>query len=119
MVAASIGLHHAGVDGEALALDKTGVHARPDHRLEYLPEDVALAEAAVAIDRECRVIGDVVVEIEPAEPPVGKVQFNLLAQPSFKADAVAVTDNQHPDHQLRIDRGTANVAIKWRQPLVK
>jgi hypothetical protein len=32
-----------------------------------------------------------VVEIEPAEPPVGKVQLNLLAQPSFKADAVAVT----------------------------
>src|SRR5262245_35482224 len=38
-------------------------------------------------------------------------------QLSFKADAVAVTHNQHPDHQLRVDRGPPDFAIEWRQLL--
>jgi hypothetical protein len=49
------------------------------------------------------------------EPPVGKVQLNLLAQPSFKADAVAVTHNQHPDHELGINRRPANIAVEGCQ----
>jgi hypothetical protein len=43
----------------------------------------------MAIDRECRVVRNSVVEIEPAEPAVSKVQLHLLAQPSFKGDTVA------------------------------
>src|SRR5262249_9439852 len=85
-----------------------------DNALEYFPEDIAVAEATVAIDRECRVVRNSVVEIEPAEPTVGKVQLNLLARPSLKADAVAVTHNQHPDHQFRVDRGPPDFAIEGR-----
>ena len=64
------------------------------------------------VDRERRVIRHLVVAIEPAELSVGEVQPHLLAQPPLKADAVAVTHNQHPDHELRIDRGPANVAVE-------
>ena len=39
------------------------------------------------------------------------MQLDLLAQPTFRADAVAVADDEHPDHQLGIDRRTADVVV--------
>ena len=59
------------------------------------------------------------VEAEPAEPAIGQVEVNLLAQPPLEADAVAVADNQHPDHKLGINRRPANVAIERREPIAK
>src|SRR4029078_2993502 len=50
-----------------------------------------------------------------AEPAVGEVQVNLLAQPPFGANAVAVANQQHPDQQFGINRRPARRAIKWRQ----
>src|SRR4029077_12476728 len=44
---------------------------------------------------------------------------DLLAQPPLRADAVAIADDQHPDHQLRINRGPANVAVESRQFVAK
>ena len=52
---------------------------------------------------------------KPAEPAVGQVEVNLLAQPPLRADAEAVADDQHPDHQLRIDRRPADLAVERRQ----
>src|SRR5262249_19083059 len=112
MITAGIGLHHAGVDREPFALDKTRVHARPNHTLEYLAEDVALAETAMPINRECRVIGNPVVELEPTEPAISKMQLDFLAELALRGDTVAVGDHQHPDHQLRINRGPAHLAVE-------
>jgi hypothetical protein len=114
-VAAGIGLHHAGIDGEPLALDQAGIHARTHHSLEYLAEDVAVTEPTVPIDRECRMIRHLVVEIEAAKPPVRKVRFELFAQPPLEADAIAIADDQHSDHKLGINRRPANVAIEGRK----
>lgn len=75
---------------------------------------VAVAEATMAIDRKRRVITHLVVEIEPAKPPVGKVKLKLFSQPPLGADAVAIADDQHPYHQLRINRRPTNLAIDWR-----
>jgi hypothetical protein len=44
---------------------------------------------------------------------------HLLAQPPLGADPEAVPHEQHPDHQLRIDRGTSSVAVVVRQMLAK
>ncbi len=33
--------------------------------------------------------------------------MHLLAQPAFRADGKGIADEQHADHQLRIDRRTA------------
>jgi hypothetical protein len=38
-----------------------------------MTQDVAVAKAAMTIDRERRVIGNPVVEIEPAKPSVGEM----------------------------------------------
>ena len=37
--------------------------------------------------------------------------MDLLAQPSLRANAEAVADDEHSDHQLGIDRGPPDVAI--------
>jgi hypothetical protein len=61
MIAAGVGFHDACVDRKGFTFDQTGIHARPHHRLEYLAEQIAVAEPTVAIDREGRVIGNLVV----------------------------------------------------------
>jgi len=53
-----------------------------------------------------------VVEIELTEPPVGKVQPDFLAQTAFVSDTVAVSDDQHPNHEFWIDRRAADLAVK-------
>src|SRR5207245_1525383 len=58
-----------------------------------------------------------VVQIEAAKPAVSEMQLDLLAQSPLEADAVAVAYDQHPNHELRVDRGPTNVAIEWRELL--
>ena len=50
------------------------------------------------------------VEIKPAEPAIGKMEFDLLAQLALRTDSVAIADNEHADQQLGVDRGAANLA---------
>src|ERR1044072_3143718 len=64
-------------------------------------------------------IRNLVIEFESAEPAIAEMKFDLLAQLPFKADAIAVADNEHPDHQLRIDRGPPDVAVERSQLLAK
>src|SRR5271169_2052269 len=74
------------------------------HRFKDLTQEVTVAETAVAINRECRVIRHLVVKIEPTEPPISHVHLDFLAQPPLEADAVAIGDDQHSDHKLGINR---------------
>ena len=43
--------------------------------------------------------------------------MHLLAQPALRADAEAVADDQHPDHQLGIDRRPPGLAVEGPQVL--
>jgi hypothetical protein len=58
------------------------------------------------------VIRDGAFQPKPEKPAIGEVQMHLLAQATFGPDAEAVADDQHPDHQLRVDRGATRVAVK-------
>ena len=60
-------------------------------------------------------IGHRSFEVEPAEPAIRQVQLNLLAQPALGANAEAVADDQHADHQLRVDRRASGVTVERRQ----
>jgi hypothetical protein len=40
---------------------------------------------------------------------------HFLAEAPFRTDAEAITNNQHTDHQLGINRGSAHAAVEWRQ----
>jgi hypothetical protein len=55
------------------------IHAGTDHRLEHLAQDVAIAKPAVAINRERRMIGNLVIELEAAEPTIIEMKFDLLS----------------------------------------
>jgi hypothetical protein len=83
--------------------------------LEEVAEQVAVAKAPVAVLREGRMVRHRVRQIQPAEPAVGQVQVDLVAEPTLRADAEAIADDQHPDHQLRVDRRSAGRAVVRRQ----
>ncbi len=60
-------------------------------------------------------VGNLPLQPEPTEPAIGQIQMHLLAEAALRADAEAVADNQHPDHQLRIDRRTPHGAVERRE----
>ena len=43
--------------------------------------------------------------------------MHLIAQPPLGPDAHAIADDEHPDHQLRIDRRAARLAVERLQLL--
>ena len=57
-------------------------------------------------------VRDPAIEPEPAKPPVSEVQMDLVAKPPLGPDAGQIADQQHPDAQLGIDRGSPEVAVK-------
>src|ERR1700722_17570492 len=105
----------AGVYCKGFASHDPFRHAAPHHDLEQLAQEIALAEAAVAVLGEGRMIWNVAVEPQPAEPAIGQIKMDLLLQPSLRANAEAVADDEHSDHQLRINRGPADVAVVGTQ----
>jgi hypothetical protein len=114
-VPAGVGADVAGVDGEALAADQALGHAAAHHALEQLSQQIAVAKAAVAVLGEGGVIRYVAVQAQAAEPAVGEVEVNLLAQPTLGAYAHAVAGQRHPGHQFRIDRRPVDRAVERRQ----
>ena len=86
-------------------------HAARHHGLEQLAQEIALAETAVAVLGKRRMIGDVAVEPQATEPAIGQIEVDLLAQPPLRANAEAVADDQHADHQLGIDRRATRLAV--------
>jgi hypothetical protein len=62
-----------------------------------------------------RVIRHRSIQAEPTEPSVGQIEVNLIAQAPLRSDAETVTDQEHPDHQLRIDRRPADDTIEGCQ----
>jgi hypothetical protein len=101
----------AHVDCKGLASHDPFLHAACHHRLEQLAQKIAPAKPAVAVLGERRMIGDVAVEPQATEPAIGKIEVDLVAQPTLRTDAEAVADDEDPDYQLRIDRGSSHVAI--------
>ena len=63
---------------------------------------MSLSQSDPAGSRKCGVMGNFVVEIQPAEPAIAKMQLNFLAS-GVLTHAKAITDNQHPDQEFRID----------------
>src|SRR5208282_2709808 len=60
-------------------------------------------------------IGDIAVETETTKPAICQIEMDFLAQAPLGADAKAITDDQHPDHQFGSDRWATHRAIERRQ----
>src|SRR5437899_348681 len=57
-------------------------------------------------------IGYVAIEAETTKPAIGQIEMDFLAHAPLGADAKAITDDQHPDHQFGIDRGATHRAVE-------
>ena len=50
-------------------------------------------------------VRDLVIEIKPAEPSIREMKFDFLGQPAFRAQAIAVSD----DEQVIVTAALADV----------
>src|SRR5262249_25758185 len=66
---------------------------------------------------ERRVIRHRPIQAEPTEPPVGQIEVDLLTQAPLRSDAEAVSDQEHPNHELGIDGGSTDATVERRQVL--
>src|SRR5262245_17897909 len=60
-------------------------------------------------------VRDLILDAQVAKPAVGEVHLDLATQRPLRADRKHVPDNEHPDHQLRIERGPADRGIVRRK----
>src|SRR5450432_334431 len=95
---------YTGVDCKGLASHDPFLHAARHHRLEQLAQEIALAKTAMAVLGKRRMIGDIGIKAQSTKPAIGQMEMDLLAQATLRTNAEAIADNEHPDHQLRIDR---------------
>ena len=100
---------------KSLATDEPLRNTAADHRLNAMPERIAVTKAAMAVLREGGVVRHRIIQAEPAKPAIGQIEMHLFARPPFRADAEAVSDDQHADHQLGINRGAADPAVERSQ----
>ena len=75
-----IGADQARIDREAFAADQPLGHAARDGHFEQLAQQVAVAEAAMPVLGEGRMIGYRAIKAEPAEPAIGEVEMDFFAQ---------------------------------------
>jgi hypothetical protein len=64
----------------------TRCYASLDDALEHPAKNLSLAEALIAGTRKHRMIGDSVLDAEPAEPTVGKVHLHFTTEQPFRTD---------------------------------
>ena len=60
-------------------------------------------------------IRNLVFDAQPAKPAIRQVDPDLAAEQPLRADREHVAEDQHPDHQHRIDRGPAECRIIGRK----
>lgn len=87
MEGAGVRFNDANIDGKNLVPDQPGLHALTNNAIKYLAEHVAIAETAMPVDGEGLMIGKLILNAETTEPPIGKVEVNLLTQQLLGTDS--------------------------------
>src|SRR5262245_32862569 len=83
--------------------------------LEDTAKEITLAEPLAAGTREYRVIWDVVLNVQASEPAIGEVHLHLTAQQPLRADGKNIVNDEHSDHEFRINRRAAERRVVRRQ----
>src|SRR5256885_124690 len=68
-----VGRDQAGVHRKSFAADQSFLDTAAHHRLEDMPERIAVAKPTVTVLREGGVIRHGTIQAEPAEPPIGQI----------------------------------------------
>src|SRR5262249_61479774 len=61
-------------------------------------------------------VGYLILDAKAAEPPVRQVDLNLTTEQPLRANAKNVADDEHPDHQQRVNRRAAERRVVRRKP---
>jgi len=115
MLVTGISGDQADIHRESFSLDRACRHAASPNFIEHPAERTALAEPSMPVLRECGVVRNGILQAQTAEPTMGQIQMHFLTQAAFGTDAIAVADDEHADHQLRIDGGTTCGALEISQ----
>jgi len=110
-----VGDNQACIDRKAFASDQPRCNARRHNTLEYTAKNITLAEPFAAGARERRGIRDLVLNVQAAEPAIGEVHLNLTAEQPLRTDRKDIPDDEHPDHQFRVNRRPAEGRVIGRQ----
>ena len=110
-----LGADEARIDGKAVAPDQSFGHAALHCRLEQLTQQIAVTETPMSVLRERRMVRHFTIQPEAAEPSIREIEVYLLAQAPFRSDPDTVADDEHPDHQLGIDRRSSRLTVEWRK----
>ena len=70
-----VGLDQAGINGKTFSADQSLTDAAPQDRLEHAPQQIALAETAVSVLRESRMVRHVAIEAKAAKPAVCQLRW--------------------------------------------
>ena len=57
----------------------------------------------MSVLRERGMVRHFIFQAKATEPSIREVQMNLFTQLSFRTDTKTVTNDEHADHQLRVD----------------
>jgi hypothetical protein len=104
-------MHETAVNREAFAGNDAGLTTLLDNFLKQHAVNVALAKPAIEVLREGRMIRHSSFQSQPAEPAIGQVKMHLIVQLPLGTNAIGVANEQHPQHQFRINRGAAFRAV--------
>lgn len=94
------GPHVRAVHRDMLDRSQPGREAPLDHALERLAHQAAVAEAPAPVLGEGGTVRRPTVQPQAAEPAIGQVELDLLAQAALRAGAEQVARQQHADHRL-------------------
>ena len=113
--------NEGSVDRRVLRADQPGRSAAPNGVLEQEPEHPGLAETAVPVLAERRVMRNRRPGRETTEPAIGKVVAHFLAQAALGRDGIGATDQGHPDQEFGINWRGSKWAVhglhrKWPEP---
>ena len=116
-LAVGLGTDKACIDSKAVTVDQPLRHAALHSGFGQLAQEIAVTDTAVAVLQKGGVVGHVALQPKPAKPTVCEIEMHLVAQSPLGADAKAVADQQHADHQLRINRWASRLAVEGPQLL--
>src|SRR5258707_10977884 len=83
--------------------------------LEHVAEHLAVTEPLVTGTRERRMIRNLVLDAQAAEPAVCQVNVDLAAEHPLRADGENVPNDEHPDHEHQVNRRSAKRRIVGRE----
>ena len=106
-----ISFYDAGIYRKAFTADQSFGKAAYQHRFEQLAKGIAFAESTMPVLGKGGVLRYLAFQTRATEPAAGQIELHFLAQSPLRAETVAVTHDQHAQHHLGVDRGSAGMAV--------